>query len=55
MEVGSGASASRDAELALIALGYKQAEARKSVAAVQKVSEGASVDDLIREALRGLS
>ena len=55
MEVGSGASASRDAELALIALGYKQAEARKSVAAVQKVSEGASVDDLIREALRELS
>ncbi|MEM9081188.1 MAG: Holliday junction branch migration protein RuvA [Verrucomicrobiota bacterium] len=53
---GEGAGgASQDAELALIALGYKQAEARKAVAAVAKSQPGAGVDDLIREALRGLS
>jgi Holliday junction DNA helicase RuvA len=49
------ASASRDAELALIALGYKQAEARKAIAVASKSHAGAEVDDLIREALRGLS
>jgi Holliday junction DNA helicase RuvA len=54
-EGGGVANASRDAELALIALGYKQAEARKSIAAAAKASTGATVDDLIREALRGLS
>lgn len=48
-------SAARDAELALIALGYKQAEARKVITLVSKTQTGASVDDLIREALRGLS
>lgn len=47
--------AQQDAELALIALGYKQAEARKSIAAAAKAEPSASVDDLIREALRGLS
>ena len=54
-EASGGPSASRDAELALIALGYKQAEARKGIAAVAKANPTASVDDLIREALRGLS
>lgn len=54
-EDGQGVSASRDAELALIALGYKQAEARKAISAASKVEGEASVDDLIREALRGLS
>ena len=51
----AGPSAARDAELALIALGYKQAEARKAIGVVSKTQAGASVDDLIREALRGLS
>ncbi|MBK1834291.1 Holliday junction branch migration protein RuvA [Roseibacillus ishigakijimensis] len=51
----AGGNAARDAELALIALGYKQAEARKAVAAVAKARAGAGVDELIREALRGLS
>ena len=56
VEDGGGvANAARDAELALIALGYKQAEARKSIAAAGKANTAASVDDLIREALRGLS
>ncbi len=50
-----GANPARDAELALISLGYKQVEARKSVMAASKASPRASVDDLIREALRGLS
>lgn len=50
-----GVNVSRDAELALIALGYKQAEARKAIAAASKLNAGATVDDLIREALRGLS
>jgi len=45
----------QDAELALIALGYKQAEARKSVVAVTKVNPEVDLDELIREALRGLS
>lgn len=52
---GEGSSASLDAELALIALGYKQADARKSIAAAGKAHPSATVDDLIREALRGLS
>lgn len=54
-EDGGIVSATRDAELALISLGYKQAEARKAIAAVSKTQPGASVDDLIRESLRGLS
>lgn len=53
-EASESLSASRDAELALIALGYKQAEARKGIAAVAKANPSASVDELIREALRGL-
>ena len=54
-EGDAASSATRDAELALIALGYKQAEARKSILAASKADASASVDDLIREALRGLS
>ena len=49
------ASAVRDAELALISLGYKQAEAKKSLAVVSKTNPDATVDELIREALRGLA
>ncbi len=54
-EAGSSNDVSRDAELALIALGYKQAEARKAVGGVRKANPTASVDDLIREGLRALS
>ena len=48
-------SAANDAELALIGLGYKQTEAKKSVAALLKKDPTASTEDLIRNALRGLS
>jgi Holliday junction DNA helicase RuvA len=53
---GEGAGAPvRDAELGLLALGYKQADARK---ALQKVLEGApsaEAEELIRLALRSMS
>lgn len=55
-DVADGAPNSvRDAELALISLGYKQAEARKAIGAVAKLNPSATVDELIREALRSLS
>jgi Holliday junction DNA helicase RuvA len=44
-----------DAVLALISLGYKQAEAHKAVRAAQeKAGNGAKVENLVREALRAL-
>ena len=52
---GGPVSATRDAELALISLGYKQAEAKRTLAAVSKTNPTATVDELIREALRGLA
>lgn len=48
-------SASVDAESALIGLGYKQAEARKAVAAVSKLKPESSTEDLLRDALRMLN
>mgnify|MGYP001819446018 CR=1 FL=1 len=48
-------SAAVDAESALIGLGYKQAEARKAVAAIAKVKSDAGAEDLIRDALRMLN
>lgn len=55
-DVAEGAaSAVRDAELALISLGYKQAEARKAIGVVAKLNPSATVDELIRETLRSLS
>ena len=48
-------AAANDAELALLALGFKQAEARKAIQAKLKESPGMEAEDLIREALRGLS
>ena len=48
-------SAAIDAESALIGLGYKQAEARKAVAAVAKVKPDAVAEDLLRDALRMLN
>jgi len=45
-------SAAIDAESALIGLGYKQAEARKAVAAVVKLKPVATTEDVLRDALR---
>ncbi len=50
-EVSEGAA---DAELALIALGYKQVDARKAVRKVMEAEAGASVETLVRGALRAL-
>lgn len=52
---GEGGAAGRDAELALLALGFKQAEARKAICAVLEGAPGLSAEDLIREALRALN
>ncbi|QUE53351.1 Holliday junction branch migration protein RuvA [Luteolibacter ambystomatis] len=50
-QVTAGAA---DAELALIALGYKQVEARKAVRKVLDAEPGAATEALIRGALRHL-
>ena len=55
---GAGAEAgaqARDAELALLALGFKQVDARKAIKAVLEREPEMAAEDLIREALRGLS
>ena len=50
---GGGIShAAADAEMALIALGYKQVEARKAVKKVLEAEPAATVEELIRGALR---
>ncbi|CAB4244482.1 Holliday junction ATP-dependent DNA helicase RuvA [Methylacidimicrobium sp. AP8] len=43
----------RDARLALIALGYREAEAEKAVGLARRKLPAAGVEELIREALRG--
>jgi len=48
-------SAAVDAETALIGLGYKQAEARKAIAAVVKMKPNAATEELLRDALRMLN
>lgn len=55
-DVASGqmAPAAADAELALVALGYKQVEARKAVRKVLDSQPDASTEELIRGALRTL-
>ena len=50
-----GGGAARDAELALLALGFKQAEARKAIAAALKENPAMETEELIRVALRGMS
>ena len=45
-------SSSQEAELALLALGFKQADARKAITAALKDAPEASVEDLIRSSLR---
>ena len=55
-EAASGqlAPASADAELALMALGYKQVEARKTIRKVLDDQPGSTVEELVRGALRSL-
>lgn len=52
---GTTTEAAGDAELALVALGFKQTEARKAIAALVKENPQAATDDLIRGALRRMS
>ena len=47
-------AAIRDAELALLALGFKQTDARKAIKAVLEREPEMAAEGLIREALRGL-
>lgn len=51
---GQVSASAADAELALLALGYKQVEARKALRAVLDADPAASVESLIRSALRTL-
>jgi len=56
VEGGDAAGAAgRDAELGLLALGFKQTDAHKAIRAVLEKSPTMAAEDLIREALRGLS
>lgn len=48
-------AAARDAELALLALGFKQTDARKAIGAALKDNPNIEAEDLIRVALRGMS
>lgn len=52
---GKTSQAAGDAELALIALGFKQTEARKALSALLKEDPAANTDKLIRAALRVLN
>ena len=56
-EVASGTMAptTADAELALVALGYKQVDARKAVRKMLDETPGASTEELVRGALRSMS
>ncbi len=49
---GTTSQAAGDAELALVALGFKQVEARKAITALVKENPQATTDELIRGALR---
>ena len=53
-ETGDRTDAARDAEMALIALGFKQADARKSVDRALKANPGAESAEIIRSGLRGI-
>lgn len=52
---GMTSPSAADAELALVALGFKQTEARKAIACLIKESPQATTDELIRAALRHMS
>lgn len=49
---GATSQAAADAELALVALGFKQSEARKALAPLIEKHPDAAADELIRQALR---
>lgn len=49
---GTTSAAAGDAELALIALGFKQVDARKALAKVMEENPAATADELIRASLR---
>lgn len=51
---GEVSASAADAELALLALGYKQVDARKAVRKVLEAEPGAAVEALVRGALRAL-
>lgn len=51
---GSTSQAAADAELALVALGFKQTEARKALAPLVEKNPQAPADELIRGALRSM-
>ncbi len=51
---GVTSQAAGDAELALVALGFKQVEARKAITALVKDNPQATTDELIRSALRSI-
>ena len=50
-----GGAAACDAELALLALGFKQVDARRGIKAALDQNREMAAEDLIREVLRGLS
>lgn len=52
---GTTSPAAADAELALVALGFKQVDARKAIANLLKDNPQAGTDELIRGALRHFS
>ena len=52
---GTTSPAAADAELALVALGFKQAEARKAISKLVQENPAATTDELIRGALRHFS
>lgn len=52
---GTTSQAAADAELALVALGFKQADARKAISALLRDNPQAGTDELIRGALRHMS
>lgn len=54
-ESGSVTSVASDAEMALIALGFKQVEARKTLRRVLDAKPDAPAEELIRESLRALN
>lgn len=54
-EAQAAGGAAQDAELALLALGYKQADARKAVEKVRKEAGEVAAEELIRLALRSMS
>lgn len=55
VEAGAVLPAAADAELALVALGYKQVDARKAVKKILESQPGATTEELVRGALRSMA